>query len=144
MRKITSTVLLRIAAAIMSVHTIGHFFGFSSWQKQGGKVPYDVVQKMQQTHFLVKGRDTTMAASFSGNGYAFFILLALISVTLWTFSNKIGKESATILLFTGFALLFLSIDEMIFFFPMVVALSFISAVLVFISVYKIKQTVKPA
>ena len=142
MRKITSAVLLRIAAMIMSVHTIGHLFNFSNWQNPNGKVPNDVIQKMQ-THFLIRGRDTTMAASFSGNGYAFFILLTLVSVILWTFSNKKGKESTTILLFTGFAILFLSVNELVFFFPLVVALSLISAILVFISVFKIKQAVKP-
>jgi hypothetical protein len=139
MQKITSKLLLRIAAIIMLLHSIGHTVGFSNWQNPNGKVPADVVQKMQDTHFLVQGKDTTMAASFSGNGYMVSIFLLLIVSILWRFSNRTGKDAFNILLLTGLAIALLVVVEFLFFFPMVAMLSFTAATLVFISILKINK-----
>jgi hypothetical protein len=142
MRKITSKLLLRIAAIIMLLHSIGHTVGFSNWQNPNGKVPVAVVQKMQHTHFLVQGKDTTMAASFSGSGYMASIFLLLIVSILWAFSSRAGKDSSTVLLLTGVAIAFLVVVEFLFFFPMVALLSLTAATLIFISVFKINKAVQ--
>jgi hypothetical protein len=142
MKKITSKLLLRIAAIIMLLHSIGHTVGFSNWQNPKGEVPMDVVQKMKDTHFLVKGKDTTMAASFSGSGYTVSIFLLLIVSILWIFSSRKGKDISTIILLAGLAITSLAVVEFIFFFPMVAILSLTAAALVFISLYKMNKTIQ--
>jgi hypothetical protein len=140
MKKITSKLLLRIAAIIMLLHAIGHTLGVITWQRTNGKIPLDLVQKMQGTHFSFQGKDSTMAAFFSGHGYAGTILLLFIVSILWTLSNSKDKNSTKILGLTGLAIVFLALDEILYFFPMAVAFSLIAAVLVFISIQKINKT----
>jgi hypothetical protein len=141
MKKITSKLLLRISAIIMLLHSIGHTVGFSNWQSPNGKVPVEVVRTMQDTHFLVRGKDTTMAASFSGSGYMVSIFLLLLVSILWTISNRTGKDASTIALLTGIALALLVVVEFLFFFPMVAMLSLTAATLVFISLFKLNKAV---
>jgi hypothetical protein len=143
MKKITSKLLLRIAAIIMLLHAIGHTVGFSNWQKPAGKVPSEVIDKMQNTHFLVRGKETTMAASFSGFGYMASIFLLLIVTLLWTLSNRTGKEASNILLPTGLAIALLVVVEFSFFFPAVAILSLTATTLVFISFFKINKQAPP-
>lgn len=140
MKKITSKLLLRIAAIIVLLHALGHTVGFSNWQKPGGTVPEEVIQKMQDTHFPVQGRDTTMANSFSGFGYTTSVFLALIVCLLWLLSSRGDKNQSVLLTAIGSALALLALDEFIFFFPAVAVLSLAASVLVFVSSYKMGKT----
>ena len=141
MKKITSTLLLRIAAMIMVLHADGHTLSIITWQKPNGKIPLEVVQKMQDTHFSFQGKDSTMASFFSGHGYAGTILLLLIASVLWALSNSNDKNSTKILWLAGLSIILLAIDELVYFFPMAVVFSLISAALVFLSIQKINKTV---
>jgi hypothetical protein len=140
MKTITSRFLLRIAAILMLLHAVGHTLGIITWQKPNGKIPIDIVQKMQDTHFSFQGKDSTMAAFFSGHGYAGTILLLFIVSILWTLSNSTDKNSTKILGLTGFAIVLLAIDEFLYFFPMAVAFSLIAAALVFLSIQRMNKT----
>ena len=140
MKKVTTKLLLRIAAIIMLLHAIGHTLGIITWQMPNGKIPADLVQKMQDTHFLFQGKDATMAAFFSGHGYAGAILLVFLFSILWVLSGWKDKKSIPILGLVCIAILLLAIDEVLYFFPMAVAFSVLSAALVFISILKIKKT----
>lgn len=142
MTKINSKLLLRIAAGIMLVHAIGHTIGVFTWQKPNGKIPIEVVQKMQETHFLFGGKDSTMANFFSGHGYAGTILLLLIVTVLWTVSSSTDKIATKILWLVGIAIVTLALDELIYFFPMAVIFSLVAALLVFLSIFKINKTAK--
>jgi hypothetical protein len=139
MKKNTSRLLLRIASILMFFHAVGHTLGVITWQKQNGKIPFGVVQIMQNMHFSFQGKDSTMAAFFSGHGYAGAILLLLITSILWLLSDSNDKNSTKILRVTGFAIVLLAIDEQLYFFPMAVAFSLIAAVLVFISIRLINK-----
>jgi hypothetical protein len=140
MKNNTSRLLLRIASIIMLLHAVGHTLSIISWQKQNGKIPFGVVKIMQDIHFSFQGKDATMAAFFSGHGYAGTILLLLITSILWLLSDAKDKYSTKILCLAGFAIIFLAIDELLYFFPMAVAFSLIAAVLVFIAIRLIKKS----
>ncbi|MGQ4828139.1 LIC_13387 family protein, partial [Enterococcus faecalis] len=68
-------ILLKIASVLMLLHALGHTIGIITWQKLNSNVPNDLIQKMQETHFVFQGKDATMAKFFSGHGYAGTILL---------------------------------------------------------------------
>lgn len=139
MQKITSKLLLRIAAIIMLLHAIGHTLAIVTWRKPNGKIPFDIVQKMQDTHFSFQGKDSTMASFFSGHGYAGAIFLLLIVSILWTISNWQEKRATKILWLVGVAIVLLAVDELLFFFPMAMVFSLLAAALVFISIFKINK-----
>lgn len=141
MKKIRASLLLRIAAVIMLLHSIGHIVGASGWQNPNGKVPADVVQKMQNTHFNIKGADTTMAMSFSGMSYMASIFLLLITAVLWMSSTRTGREGSGILLMIAAATACLAVVEFIFFFPGVAFLSLAATLLISLSIYKLNRTV---
>jgi hypothetical protein len=138
MKKITPKLLLRIAAIILLLHTLGHTIGFANWQKPNGTVPAEVINIMTDTHFSVQGKDTTMANSFSGFGYTVSIFLLSIICILWIIS-KSSEQSFPILFSVGFGILLLALDEFVFFFPAVAILSLTASLTVFTAAYKIKR-----
>jgi uncharacterized membrane protein YoaT (DUF817 family) len=140
MRKITSKLLLRIASVIMLFHAIGHTLAIVTWQKPSGKIPSDVVQKMQDKHFTFGGQDATMANFFSGHGYAGTIFLLLIVTILWILSGWTERKAIKILWIIGLAIGLLALDEQIYFFPMAAVFSLIAAALVFVSIFKLTKT----
>jgi len=142
MKKITSKLLLRIAAIGMLFHTIGHAVGSSAWQNPNGKVPPDVINKMQNIHFAIQGKDTTMAKSFSGMSYIASVFLLWVTFTLWISSNRTDKEAVRILLLTGLAMALLVVIEFLFFFPGVAFLSLAIFLMTFISIFKITKAMK--
>ncbi|HWK06727.1 MAG TPA: hypothetical protein VNS58_23995 [Puia sp.] len=140
MAKITPTLLTRIASGMMLLHAIGHTTAIVTWQNPNGKIPSDVIRKMQEAHFLFGGQDATMAKFFSGHGYAGTILLLLIVTLLWVISSWPGKKATGILWVIGISICALSVDELIYFFPMAVVFSLIAAVLVFVAIFQLNKT----
>jgi len=136
-------ILLRIAALIMLFHCVGHTVGVLTWQRPNGSIPSEVVQKMQEVQFGFMGKDgSTMANFYSGFGYSATIMLLFIVALLWLLSGMSDKSAAKILWIVAIAIILLSADEMIFFFPMAVTFSLVSAVLVVISIFKINKMTK--
>lgn len=137
--------LLRIAAIIMLLHGIGHTMGVVKWQKPNGDIPVQVVKTMQDTQFSFMGKDgSTMAGFYSGFGYCGTIFLLFIAALLWALSGWKDKSANKILWLTGFAILLLAVDEIIYFFPMAVGFCVISATLVFTSIFLINKAAKQA
>src|SRR5258707_13078818 len=125
MAKITPKLLTRIASGIMLLHAIGHTMGIVTWQDPAGKIPADVVRKMQETHFLFGDQDATMVRFFSGHGYAGTILLLLIVTLLWSVAGWSERSAINILWIIGIAICALAVDELVYFFPMAVLFSVI-------------------
>ena len=130
-----SKLLLRIAAIIMLLHGAFHTMGVATWQQPGGDIPSQVVQTMQDIQFNFMGKDaSTMAEFYSGFGYCGTIFLLFIAALLWIVSGWKDRSVTKILWITGFAIVLLAVDEIIYFFPMAVAFCLVSAALVFISI----------
>jgi len=82
------------------------------------------------THkFQFMGANRSLAESFDGYGYIATIFIILVAALLWTFSNIVSVGSRRIVFIWGVSMLFLTIDEFLFFFPFAAILSLISAIL---------------
>ena len=60
--------LLRIAAAMMLLHTIGHTMGTLTWKQAPNNAVAQVVSGMQNNHFDFMGRSSSLAGFYEGFG----------------------------------------------------------------------------
>ncbi|HET6255421.1 MAG TPA: hypothetical protein VFE32_15180 [Puia sp.] len=118
--------LLRIAAVLMLMHTIGHMYG-----ALGHSLPPDpklaaIISGMQTEHFNFMGRSASLGLFFTGYGMTIIFVLLLIAVQLWILSARPSRPIAVIL---GLYLITQAVIEYIYFFPMAAAISLAAAVL---------------
>jgi hypothetical protein len=127
-------ILLRIAAVLMFLHTIGHSFGALNWKNAPDATVGRVINSMQTTRFEFMGRSVTLAGFYEGYGLTMIFVLLLISVVLWLLSNATVVDlSARLLPLFAVFLLFLGIIEYIYFFPFAASFSLLAAVCTFIA-----------
>jgi hypothetical protein len=123
----TAKLLLRIAAILMLLHTIGHTIGAITWKDAPNPAVGLVVSGMQSQHFDFMGRSVTLAGFFEGYGFILIGVLLLISVFLWMFSsqstNPLTKSLLTVL---AAFLLVMGVIEYIYFFAFAAAFSFLA------------------
>jgi hypothetical protein len=117
---------LRIAAALMAWHTIGHSFG-----ALGHSIPPNprlaaVITGMQTEHFDFMGRSASLGLFFSGYGITMIFVLLLITIQLWMLSAKPNKP---ILFSLGLFLAAQAVTEYIYFFPMAAIVSLLASLL---------------
>lgn len=129
--------LLRIAAAIMLLHTVGHTFGALTWEHAPNARIADVITGMHREHFLFMGRSASLAEFHDGYGISMIFVLLLISVQLWMLS---GNPVKGLLVTLGLFLLALGVCEYVFFFPMAALFSLIASVCVWLT--QLKQNVR--
>ena len=121
--------LLRIAAILMLIHTIGHSFGLAGWKKATDPVQKEVIRQMTGHKFPFMGDVHSIADYYEGFGYACTIAMLLITVTLWLAGNETERSAvfAKKLAFVfGIGLLIWGTDELIYFFPFAAWTSLIS------------------
>ncbi len=134
--------LLRIAALIMLLHAFGHTAGVYTWKKPESHVPPGLVKQMVEQKFQFMKTESSMASFYDGFGYASTIALVLIFFLLWVIAGLAEKApsiSFTILLPIFFFLVFLALDELIFFFPFATAFTTISAVFTLLAIISLKK-----
>ena len=122
--------LLRLAAAVMFLHTIGHSFGALGWNKAPNSAVADVIQGMENNHFAFMGRQVTIAGFYQGYGIALIGVLLLISIVLWTMGGEFERRTtARLLPWMVVFLVFFSVTEWIYFFPLAAIMSMLAALL---------------
>jgi hypothetical protein len=129
--------LLRLAAVVMLLHTIGHTFGALTWKHAPNNDIAGVIQAMEGNRFEFMGRHVTIAEFYQGYGIAMIFVLVLITVALWL-SGEYVKDSMTQKLLPwmiGFLVCF-SVTEAIYFFPLAAVMSLIAAILSLIAYVK--------
>lgn len=111
-------VLLRIAAILMLLHTLGHTVGALTWAQAPNVAMASVISAMQSNHFDFGGKSVTLAAFFSGYGITMIFVLLFITIVLWLLSSETENKlcSRLLVLFTAL-LLAMSVTEYIYFFP---------------------------
>ena len=137
-----SKLLLRIAAALMLLHGIGHTFGVATWKNPDGDIAKqipEVVRLMQSESVNFMGINSTMAKFYDGFGYCGTIFLLFLAVLLWVIACRKDKSAIKILWVTCGAIVALAVLEMIYFFPMAWMFCLISAVLIVVSIFQIKK-----
>ncbi|HZY40130.1 MAG TPA: hypothetical protein VFE53_25935 [Mucilaginibacter sp.] len=125
----SSKVLLRIAATMMFLHTIGHSIGALTWKTPPNAAVGQVIKGMEDNHFDFMGKSVSLAGFFEGYGFNMIIVLISVTLILWFISGE-GKSPLTSKLLTVLAafLLTMAIVEFIYFFPLPGALSSIAGI----------------
>ncbi|QKJ32332.1 hypothetical protein HQ865_22075 [Mucilaginibacter mali] len=121
--------LLRIAAILMLLHTLGHSVGALTWTQAPNAAMAAVIGAMQSTHFDFSGKSVTLGAFFSGYGITMIFVLLFISVLLWLLSNETANKLCIRLLAPLTALLLaMAVTEYIYFFPVPAVLTALAGV----------------
>ena len=130
--------LLRIAAAIMLVHCVGHTFGQLGWKKDPDPAKHDVIKQMTGPRFPFMGVSRNMGDYFDGYGYAATISMLLIVFILWFTSGQVASGAVfarQIILTMSVCLLFLAVNEFLFFFPAAAITTLLACICCFWSWY---------
>ncbi|MDP9047049.1 MAG: hypothetical protein M3N14_02870 [Bacteroidota bacterium] len=129
--------LLRIAAVLMLLHTIGHTIGaFGSTAPPNARVGL-VIRGMETEHFNFMGRTTTLAQFYNGYGIIMIFVLLLISIQLWLLASAVNKS---LMLTMGVFLLITAVCEFVYFFPLAALFSLLSGVATLFAYYNVKVT----
>jgi hypothetical protein len=127
-------ILLRIAAALMLLHTIGHTMGaLGSGMPDNPRIGA-VLNGMRTEHFDFMGRSATLAQFFDGYGVSLIFVLLFVSVQLWMLAAKPVKQ---MLVGMGLFLSATAVCEYIYFFPMAALFTLLSAVCVWVSLLRL-------
>lgn len=108
-------ILLRVAAVLMLLHTIGHSMGALTWTKAPNNRVAAIISGMQTEHFMFMGKSISLGGFFSGYGICLILVLAFVSVLLWLLSINPVKSISIAL---GIFLIAFGVGEYIYFFPM--------------------------
>lgn len=117
---------LRIAAALMLLHTIGHTFGALGQTQPPNPKIAAIISGMQTEHFDFMGRSATLGRFFNGYGFIITFMLLLITVQLWLLSTRPVRP---FLLTLGIYLIIQAGTEYIYFFPLAALFSLLAGLL---------------
>jgi len=127
--------LLRIAAILMLLHTIGHSIGaLTSSEPPNPRVGL-VIKGMETEHFNFMGRTTTISQFYNGYGIITIFVLLLISVQLWLLASIQNK---IMVLTLAIYLLLTACCEYIYFFPFAALFTLLAGIATLFAYYKIK------
>ncbi len=130
----TPKILLRIAAALMLIHGLGHTIGHSGWKYSTDPVQQGVIHQMTGPKFPFMGVTRSMGEYFDGYGYACTIGLLIFVLALWFTSGELSTSpglAKKMMLTMAVCLLGWFIDEIIFFFPFAAGTSLLAAACTF-------------
>lgn len=134
-----SKLLLRIAAALVLVHLLGHAIGHATWQTPEDPRMQAVVQSMKGYAAPFMGAVKSMADYYHGYSLIMFGLYGASIWILWAASGAI-EESRTLLrrllLPLGVVYVYFGIVEYLYFFPFAAVVSLLAGVLVLVAVGK--------
>lgn len=121
--------LLRIAAGMMLLHTVGHIFGTIEWENNPDPAVASVIKGMEDNQYDFMGRITTLASFYQGYCVVMIIVLLLLSVCLWLFSStaNAGLTRKLVMVFSVF-LLAMAVLEHIYFFPLAAGMTGVAGV----------------
>ena len=137
----TPKILLRIAAALMLMHLLGHTIGHSGWKKSTDRVQQEVIRQMTGPKFPFMGVTRSMGQYFDGYGYACSIGLLLFILVLWFLSGELPNApglAQKLMLSAALCLLAWGIDELIFFFPFAACITLLAFVLTLVAFFLYK------
>jgi len=122
-------ILLRIAAILMFLHTIGHTIGALSWKEAPNAAVAQVVNGMLTNHFNFMGRSVSIGSFYDGYGFTMILVMLLISIMLWVLSSQTNNNLAVkFIQLLGVFLLAMGVLEYIYFFPFAAAFSLLAGV----------------
>lgn len=130
--------IVRIAAACIFVHLLGHGVGHATWKSPEDLHLQEVVKAMIQHKAPFMGAERSMADYYDGFSLILFGVYAMSIAILWSvsgFVNTHGNIASKILwplglVYTGFGII-----EFLYFFPFAAAMSFLAGVLILVAIW---------
>lgn len=113
-------IALRIASALMLLHTAGHTMGALTWKQAPNASIAVVINGMQTEHFNFMGRPVSLGSFFEGYGLTMIGVLLLLAILLWL------EPSRKLILPIGLFLAYLALIESLYFFPFAAAVSLLA------------------
>ncbi|HVU94617.1 MAG TPA: hypothetical protein VHE34_05300 [Puia sp.] len=111
------SLLIRIAAVLMFLHTAGHTFGVFGGKPATPTVAR-ILQDMDQHHFSFMGRSASLGMFFEGYGVVLILVLLFSSIVLWWLAPQTESElGAKLLLLSFLYLTALALLEILYRFP---------------------------
>ena len=134
-----SKLLLRIAAALILVHLLGHTIGHLTWDAPEDKQMAEVVAVMKgyKTEFM--GAEKSMADYHNGYSLMIFGLFGMTMLILWFSASFVNANIAIakkVLYPIGVVYLIFGIVEYKYFFPFAAITSFVAGLLVVIAIMR--------
>jgi hypothetical protein len=130
-------ILLRMAAALILIHLMGHSLGHSAWDKPEDPKMKEVVASMKGYSTEFMGTTKSMADYYNGYSLIIFGLYGMTILILWFTSGFINEQrtiAAKILWPIGITYVAFGIIEYIAFFPFAAAMSLFAGLLILVSV----------
>lgn len=110
-------ILIRIAAVLIFLHTVGHSFGVFASKPPTPSIAR-LLQDMDQDHFTFMGRSASLGIFFEGYGVLIILFLLFSSIVLWWLGPQTGSELGSRLLLLSFLYLTaIAFLEIIYRFP---------------------------
>jgi hypothetical protein len=135
-------VLLRIAAALILVHLLGHGVGHAAWDKPEDPKMQEVVAAMKGYSAEFMGATKSMADYYNGYSLIMFGLYGMTILILWFASGFINEQrtiAVKILYPVAITYLAFGVIEYISFFPFAASMSFFAGLLTLISITVVKK-----
>jgi hypothetical protein len=135
-------ILLRIAAILIFIHAVLHTIGFSSWKRDPDPAKHQLIQLMTGQKSPFMGVMRNVGEYYDGFGYATSIALVLFAFLLWVTSGELLSNvslAKKVTLILAFALLFWGADELIYFFPFAVSITWLSCLCSFWAFFGLRQ-----
>lgn len=135
-------ILLRIAAALIVVHLLGHSIGHSEWDTPDDPRMQEVVAVMKSYSAEFMGATKSMADYYNGYSLIIFGLYGMTILILWFASGFINEHrmiADKILAPIAVAYLAFGVIEYVSFFPFAAMMSFLAGLLTLLSITVIKK-----
>ena len=130
--------LLRTAAILMLLHSLGHTLGTFSWKKTTDPVKKELISQMTAHAFPIMGKSRSMTDAMDGYGLVVILALLLITAILWICSGEAVTDQQLkkkIIALTAVTLLCWGIIELVYFFPLAAGLTLIAMLFTSISFF---------
>jgi hypothetical protein len=129
-------ILLRIAALLMLLHTIGHTFGAVNWKNTPNATIAGIIEAMEKNHFVFMGVQASIAGFYVGYGIILIFVLLMVTVLLWLLADNYQRAIVIVL---AVFLAAMGITEFIYFFPLAAAFSLLAGSMTGLSLLKRSQ-----
>ncbi|MFN8338836.1 MAG: hypothetical protein U0T36_07425 [Saprospiraceae bacterium] len=135
-------IYVRIAAALILLHLVGHFFGHLGWDTPEDPKMQEVVNAMKGYSGEFMGATRSMADYFQGYSLILFGLFGMSIAILWVISNQINANSTLskyLLLMIGIGYIYFGIIEYIYFFTFAASISLLAGILILYATFKLNN-----
>ena len=135
----SAKVFIRVAAALILVHFLGHLAGHSIWDKPEDPKLMEIVTAMKSHQAEFMGATKSIADYYHGYSTLLIIVFAMTIAILWTASGSITEHKKAlrgILLPIGVAYVLFGVIEYVYFFPFAASMSFLAGICVLIALFK--------